>query len=272
MTEKVKGCFDTQESFNIFMKDWFDLIYSHTEDLYWSKLSRFEAIYKLSYPLIYTMETWLTYKEMFVTAWTRQYLHLGNVATSRVEGSHAALKHYIMGPSGDILLVWERIDEAIKAQLDALTSELAINKIETLTYCSQQLYSEIKRRASRYSINLVKDQADKAKRATPIAPLSPCTNVFTRTMGLPCAHRIASLLKDGQPIPLADIHPFWRIGLSPQAGYLPLLNPLLPVPISKGKSAGNEADSDTRTTKPKKAPSKCSICGVVGHTRRTCGK
>ena len=53
-------------------------------------------------------------------------------------------------------------------------------------------------------------------------------------MGLPCAHRIADLLLEHQPIPLSDIHPFWRIGLGREISqYLPILEPSLPAPISK---------------------------------------
>lgn len=81
-------------------------------------------------------------------------------------------------------------------------------------------------RPSRYSISLVSKQAYIAKRATPEAPISKCTNIFTRTMGLPCAHRIAPLLMNHQTIPLSEIHQFWRAGLGNELSeYLPILDP-----------------------------------------------
>jgi hypothetical protein len=53
-------------------------------------------------------------------------------------------------------------------------------------------------------------------------------------MGLPCAHQISSLLEGHKAIPLVDIHPFWRTGLSEvESEYLPLLEPLMPRPMKR---------------------------------------
>jgi hypothetical protein len=52
---------------------------------------------------------------MFIRAWVGQYLYLGNWATSRVEGSYAFLKKYIGGLTGNILFVFERINNALEA-------------------------------------------------------------------------------------------------------------------------------------------------------------
>ncbi|CAG8486596.1 16233_t:CDS:2, partial [Acaulospora morrowiae] len=41
------------------------------------------------------IDTWLPLKKHFVSLWTNCYLHLGNVTTSWVEGSHAMLKKYL---------------------------------------------------------------------------------------------------------------------------------------------------------------------------------
>jgi hypothetical protein len=64
-------------------------------------------------------------------------------------------------------------------------------------------------------------------------------------MGLPCAHRIARLLEVKQPIPLTDIHPFWRQNLAPddQSEYLPLLEPRLPIPkVKRSDEKGGNSD------------------------------
>lgn len=107
------------------------------------------------------------------------------------------------------------------------------------------------------------------------AAISPCTNTFSRTMGLPCAHRIATLLEGNAAIPLSDIHPFWRIGLSDTediSEHLPLLEPLIPLPKPK-KRKRDEVEQkkvEEPIQKRKKAPSECTACGIVGHTRRSC--
>ncbi|CAG8781220.1 887_t:CDS:2, partial [Cetraspora pellucida] len=40
----------------------------------------------------YLQETWMPYKECFVSAWTENYLHLGNKVTLYIEAAHATLK------------------------------------------------------------------------------------------------------------------------------------------------------------------------------------
>jgi hypothetical protein len=211
---------------------------------------------------------------MFIRAWVGQYLHIRNWATSRVEGSHAFLKKHIGGSTGNMLFVFERINNALEAQHYTLSSNLAEDKIKTLNFCSHFLYSNITKRTSRYSLRLIAEQASIAKRATLEAPLLNCTNIFTRTMGLPCAHRIASLLSTYRPIPLSDIHQFWRIGLGNELSeYLPILDPLIPPPPTKKSNQDNTYQSneisDQRVIK-RKAPSKCSNCGEIGHTIRSC--
>lgn len=276
MLAKTKQYFSSNEEFEAFIKSWKELINSSNIDEYNAQLAKFTTQFNQIAPnaLRYIQSTWLTYKEMFIRAWVGQYLHLGNWATSRVEGSHAFLKKYIGGSSGDMLHVFERINNALQAQYQRLESDLAEDKIKRLNFCSHFLYSNIIKRTSRYSISLISNQAAIAKRATPEAPLSNCTNIFTRTMGLPCAHRIASLLTKHQPIPLSDIHQFWRIGLSNESSmYLPILDPLLPPPTRRSAqeniSDQNIKTSNQKVTK-KKAPSKCSNCGEIGHTIRSC--
>jgi hypothetical protein len=207
---KTKQYFSSNEEFEAFILSWKSLINSSSVIEYQDKLAKFETNFSQIAPaaLRYIKQTWLTYKEMFIRAWVGQYLHLGNWATSRVEGSHAILKKHIGGSTGDILFVFERINNALEAQHYNLSSDLAEDRIKTLNICVHFLYSNIRKRTSRYSLRLITEQASIAKRATPEAPLSICTNIFTRTMGLPCAHRIASLLSTHQPIPLSDIHQF----------------------------------------------------------------
>jgi hypothetical protein len=49
----------------------------------------------------------------------------------------------------------------------------------------------------------------------------PCTNSFTTSTGIPCAHRLYDRLERARPIQLKDIHRHWHIaGDSPLAGPL----------------------------------------------------
>ena len=269
----TKQHFTTNNEYQEFLQSWNELIYSTTEKAYNTRLSEFAKRYQASPSLRYVKETWLIHKEKFIVAWTQQYLHLGNSATSRVEGSHAFLKKHIGASTGDMLIVFERISQALQAQHTTLEYDFARDQIERLVVPLHQFYTNIVTRASRYSIRLISEQVTKARRATEIAPLPPCTNTFTRTMGLPCAHRISNLLESNKAIPLTDIHPFWRIGLSElESEYLPLLEPLIPLPKPKKRKWDQLEQinkSETIQTR-KRAPFKCTVCGKVGHTRRSC--
>jgi hypothetical protein len=291
VTANIKQYFSKGDDYEEFIQLWNQLIHSATEDEYNKRLSEIEGKYGIvPCALRYIKETWLIFKEKFIVAWTRQHLHLGNSATSRVEGSHSFLKKHIGAASGDMLVVFERITHALQTQHNTLELDFKRDQIERPVISSHGLYANIVTRTSRYSIQLISKQAARAKRATSFAPLEPCTNVFAGIMGLPCAHRIAVLLENNEAISITEIHPFWRTGLNEQMlTYLPLLEPLVPLPKSNKRKSPFPVKGDAEMRDPslfelpnaentanetvstrRKAPPKCSTCGRVGHTRRTC--
>ena len=115
VTQNTKQHFTTNDEYQEFLRSWNQLIYSNTEDDYNTRLQDLEKRYPIP-PIRYIKETWLIFKEKFIVAWTQQCLHLGNSATSRVEGSHAFLKKHIGASTGDMLIVFERISQALQAQ------------------------------------------------------------------------------------------------------------------------------------------------------------
>ena len=86
VTSNTKRHFTTNSEYQEFLQSWNRLIHSSTEEEYDTRLSEFEQRYQASPSLRYVKETWLIHKEKFIVAWTQQYLHRGNSATSRVEG------------------------------------------------------------------------------------------------------------------------------------------------------------------------------------------
>jgi hypothetical protein len=49
-----------------------------------------------------------TDKQRCVSAWTDNFMHLGNTTTNRVEGSHGRLKGYLQDDNGDLATGWNQ--------------------------------------------------------------------------------------------------------------------------------------------------------------------
>lgn len=41
--------------------------------------------------------------------------------------------------------------------------------------------------------------------------LKPCTGVFSKTMAMPCSHRIQEAIQAVEPLPVGSSHSQWRI-------------------------------------------------------------
>jgi len=154
----------------------------------------------------YVKTTWLPYKEKFVRAWTDQFLHLGQVATSRVEGNHAMLKKRIEVSSRNLLDAFFCIDRAICNQLVERKVRAAATCARLMHATQDALFSGILSKVSKFACTQILTQLQMAKDAE---PGSECTGVYRRTMGLPCSHELRWLRSRQETLRLTDIHPQW---------------------------------------------------------------
>ncbi|GJR30188.1 PKS-NRPS hybrid synthetase [Tanacetum coccineum] len=178
-----KTHFVIAEEFDIFMEDWNNLVYSTSEAAYVKSLAEFELLYNDKKDVIkYIRDTWSPWKEKFVSAWTEIHLHLGNRASSRAEGAHAKLKMYLQASTGGFQEVKKKISQAVEHE-----------------------FNEIKIRLAREKLTEIHKQCEKSKGGT----MTPCTDHFMATMGLPCAHKIKDW--NQMALSLELIHPHWRI-------------------------------------------------------------
>lgn len=269
------------KEFEEFLQNWQLLVNSYTKKDYESTLADLKAKYHLSYPgmISYLEDIWLTpHKERFIQYWTNQYLHLGHTATSRVEGSHAYIKGYIKSSKCDILTLWSRIRRGIESQLEKLASQPSKDRMNMpiFTINHGTLYRQLIRKISHHAFIKMDEQRRKAQRCTAEAPLSPCTFVFTRITGLPCAHQIKEWLDANQPIPLSAIHPFWIIDSGSANESLPLYEPrIIESNTQKRVKRANEINipaaictaalAASAGQKRKKGISHCSLCKSTEH-------
>ncbi|EOY02904.1 Uncharacterized protein TCM_017301 [Theobroma cacao] len=77
----------------------------------------------------YIKNTWLPYKEKFITAWIKKYTHFGNRVTSSAKGAHANLKKYRQVSISDLHIVKDKICQAIENQFQEIKAKLSSERI-----------------------------------------------------------------------------------------------------------------------------------------------
>ncbi|KAL6547501.1 hypothetical protein OROMI_023222 [Orobanche minor] len=202
-----KPHFEKKEHWDEFLIAWNKIVYSTTEEAFGRACGEIEFVYREKKRILsYLRNTWLPYKQYFVTAWTDKKLHFRNHATSRAEGAHSKLKKYLMVSTGDILVVKEKVCLLLENDLRELKVRIANERIQIPHMCSIPFYREVVSRLSIFALNELEKQFEmlKTKKMS-----SVCTGVFKATMGLPCAHMMSSWM--GKAIPITAIHQQWRI-------------------------------------------------------------
>uniref|UniRef100_A0A1Y1NIF4 MULE transposase domain-containing protein n=1 Tax=Photinus pyralis TaxID=7054 RepID=A0A1Y1NIF4_PHOPY len=266
---------DEKQSFRWkeFYSCWHNIINSPTEAAFNKRVKAFEAKYIDSHieEVAYVKEIWLEpYKEKLVKAWVDQYAHFGNVATSRVEGIHSIIKDYIGTSQLDLFEVWRQIKNAILNQLLELTHHQSYQQTQMPLEISGNLYSIVRGWVSLEAIRKVEEQRKLIDAEN--SPLSrPCTGRFTASYGLPCVHRVKALIDAKLPLALDEFHTHWRYKREGQPIHL-----IEPQRLERYRKEGSRVPiSSTQrekcafeATEPRrKQLSKCTACGVIGHTR-----
>ena len=220
----------------------------------------------------YIKTTWLLpFKEKLVRAWVDQSAHFGNTATLRVEGIHSLLKSYLRRSTFDLFDAWKAIQLALQNQLSELQARQAKQQIRTPLELSGTLFGAVRGWVSHEAMRKVEEQRKLLARTDP--PPSPtCTGTFSRVYGLPCLHMLESL--QGEVLLLYHFHSYWHLKRegAPQL----LLEPrLLIKPVrarssllqSSTKREPSQFEAVEAQARPRRAPSKCTKCHAVGHTR-----
>jgi hypothetical protein len=180
-----------------------------------------------------------------------------------VESAHALLKRYITSSQGDLLTVWLQIQQAVSTQIQNIKAIAAKERIQTPLHLNRLQYQA----CFSYITNTALRLADLNYRSAE-KPLKPCTGVFKRTTGLPCAHRIDDIQYAKESLYPSDFHGHWHWDRYSEPAEL-VLEPLRVVSYSASTSgitqstrripSGFEA-SETQERR-------CGLCKQPGHTR-----
>ncbi|XP_074277536.1 uncharacterized protein LOC141601165 [Silene latifolia] len=204
---KCKNQFTNDEDWDMFLSTWNAVMYAETEASFYEAWHLIELLYKEKHIIqFYLKETWLPYKEKFVTAWIDTYPHFGNRVSSRAEGAHAKLKGYLQVSTGDFAQVASKICLAIENEFQEINTTLESERIRIPHRCRILQFKFLYSCVSRFALGLLYKQYKMVKSGTFKAE---CSGHFAATMGLPCAHMMnrskeTSLLLD-------SINSQWRV-------------------------------------------------------------
>ncbi|KAK9239177.1 hypothetical protein V1525DRAFT_339725 [Lipomyces kononenkoae] len=213
----------------------------------------------------------------------RNHPNLGISSTSRVEGSHGAMKGGLTSSSGNLSTAGNKINHRERARIEQLSvlssnENLRVrleirNQTETSKLCSaitrpalERVYEEVMKK--------VNNQEEAGTRYQ-------CTCETLHRYMLPCSHRIEL----GTSLEVHDIHPRWRVDseLPPLGSTLQhhdfdtrsvLKDPPIELP-RKGRPKGTRRLKTSAEIIQKAADRidkirRCGTCQRVGHNRRTC--
>ncbi|RFU74564.1 mutator-like element transposase [Trichoderma arundinaceum] len=259
-----------------FYSFWHSIMQSPTEAEFNRRVAAFEEKYLPDHAeeVAYIQRTWLQpYKEKLVKAWVDEYMHFGNTVTSRVEGIHALLKSYLKTSKFNLFDVWRAIKHAVENQLSEIQSKQARQQTrKPTTHANSGLFNALHGWIPHEAIKKVEEQRKLLEKTDPPVSLV-CSGTFTKAFGLPCVHKIKSLLDRKQGFRIDDFHKQWHLRRNLRQHLI--LEPI-GVESSIRKSPNTALSSTQREPSAleqlqRQAPT-CSRCHAVGHSRssKTC--
>ncbi|XP_038688571.1 uncharacterized protein LOC119987723 [Tripterygium wilfordii] len=207
---KCIGFFKIKADFDDFMAHFAKLMHSANCLEYDNNMTLLIQKFK-AWPaaLTFVIESWLcNYKELFVSAWIDQHLHLGNTNTNRVEGSHAKLKRHLTNSVHGFLTSLDSIHLLLEGQLLDIKASFEESLTRVPLRFRNHLYRNLVGVVS--TAALVKIESEVVVAQNMGVDPAACNHKNLLTLGLPCAHMIGAYLLDGKSIPISDVHNLWK--------------------------------------------------------------
>ena len=205
--ETEGGGHDSTSQGEAFLAQYHSVLHAKTVEAFdaaWNELKGKDAGEKWQRAAHYVESQWLKHhKELCVKAWTDSVRHYGTSTTSVVEGAHANLKGWLQTSHNDLLGFFEKMESFYDHQIDRYRNALARAQSHGVTpFINNPFYTRTIRVISTQGLKLVDLQRQKAvedakeRVRNPQVEQPPCSHVFTRTMGLPCKHKLLAFIED----------------------------------------------------------------------------
>ena len=126
----------------------------------------------------------------------------------RAESAHAKLKRHLGSSQGDFESSWNVINALIELQHTEIKAsfERSISVVEH--QFNNAMFKELRGMVSRASLNMILMEFKRATQVDIDKGICGCVN--RTSYGLPCAHELGQLIKEGRTIPLDSVHSHWR--------------------------------------------------------------
>jgi len=216
VAKNCKASFATDEDWEAFLAAWHAVIYGNNHAEFKAAWIQFVTTYWETHSddINYIIDTWLEpWRDRLCKYHTNEFRHYGITTTSRAEGIHRVLKSNLKLSTGDLMTVVDNIELMLVNQLKKHRKDLAQAKRSTPFAFSHTVFSNLVGRVTPYAIWKIHSQFQRLQEATAEEPLPPCTEVFTKTLGLPCSHKIKARMEavDGGlgRLQMEDIDSHW---------------------------------------------------------------
>ncbi|KAA1071003.1 hypothetical protein PGTUg99_050135 [Puccinia graminis f. sp. tritici] len=196
------------------MSSWANVTSSKSPEIYVERYNQLKLSLATCPAVLEYLEKWIIpVKELFVVAWACQYPHLRNLNTSRVESGHAYLKKFIKDSTGDLLSVFGSLSVAVDNQLNSVHESIGKDTTKVLVDIPN-VFIPLIGKISTFAILECQGQFRRLKN---LDPTEPCSQTLTKGLGIPCAHKIAEILEEGNGLSPADFHLQWHLQYNPES-------------------------------------------------------
>lgn len=144
------------------MELWKSYITAETEGEFGARQDELERSVHGGFQLIqYLRQSWIPYKDTFVSAWINMFEHYGIATTSRIAGSQAMIKDKIKHRYRGLNHIFDRIDERCKSEQEKLEVMAHKDKYSLISTDSLKQFTPIRDKISIFCFKKIRRECNK---------------------------------------------------------------------------------------------------------------